>query len=123
MSWSKKNILGRSKSDSSINEDCNYRTQGTQVALKNCNTAKNVTSILENFNINNDDSDDIIDDDVPTMIIDYPTYNQFDYAYQYGIKTKDVTTKETVIQKPEILNFQVWSLRYKNRSYRLQSNI
>ena len=109
--WSGRNMLEKSKSDSSIIAigDCNYRTQSVQVSIDACNTPKNVTSVLKNLNLNSDD--EIEENDtkfIPIATKDSHSYDRFDYGLlKYGFKTEDVTTKQLVIQRPEILNFQV----------------
>ncbi|XP_011505821.1 PREDICTED: uncharacterized protein LOC105368505 [Ceratosolen solmsi marchali] len=110
-SWTRRNVLEKSKSSVSINAigDCNYRNQGIQISLENCNMPRKVISTLENLNLadDNDDIDDIDTNFVPNIMQDYDIYNQFDNSLlRYGIKTQDITTKQIIIQGSEILNFQ-----------------
>lgn len=110
MSWAERNALEKSKSDSSITAigDCNYRTQGIQVSLENCDMATNVT--LENLNMNEDEEE--IDENNSNfkslMSKDYNVSHQLgNYPMKYGFKTQDITTRQLIVQGPEILNFQV----------------
>lgn len=111
MSWAERNALEKSKSDSSITAigDCNYRTQGVQVSLENCEISTHVTSVLENLDVNEEEEIDENNANFKSILSkDCNNCNQLEYCgLRYGFKTQDVTTKQLIIQKPEILNFQV----------------
>lgn len=113
LSWAERNALEKSKSDSSITAigDCNYRTQGIQVSLENCDAPRNdETLALDNLDINEDDDEmnETVCNFKSMITKDCNNFNQTEYNnLRYGFKTQDITTKQLIVQGPEILNFQV----------------